>query len=622
MLIISAYFLLILIFGVNHRDAIDFASAISSIGSIMGQPAATPVINSHAMKKPIAGGRLVIEVGLPKSGTTSMFDGFIKLGMHSTHYNLPTKYCDIGLNGTSIYPIEAVTVTTNNKPTKWEEIKASDGCYVATLIQKSLSLGLKPFDLIIETGARKYNQPFQGFFQIDSCRPHPWNFCRIMQADGLDQLTQAYPDALYILNVRRTLEQQVASMNAWADMLNRYRSFGYFKMFAGQSPTKSDTENGALMIEGLENITRNYFLERPKLNFLEICLEDPEAAQKIASFAGIESFPLYHKNSGTYTRGKTAAPTKQGVSAPTTRPAENVGEPGPKTAVPEAHPLGAKEMTLTATNFSRKLIIEVGLPRSGSNVVRDSLEALGVQTAHYVLPNSFCSTTPGRAIVPVNAVNVSTGGVRTYWPQVNVTDGCYVGLFIQKAISKSSPPFDFIYQSGINMNVDFRGYFQLDICRSHPHNFCMFPQVFALDQLTDAYPEAYYILNRRANTMHQVQSLHEESHHKGKLRLYESYGYIDMFTQQTVSRRTGEIPEQQTSSAPSTTRDITALLQDGVQMMDGMHNITRNYFLTTKPKLKFLEVSVDDVDAAAILSTFLDIPQLKLKGHQPVTADR
>jgi hypothetical protein len=186
-------------------------------------------------------------------------------------------------------------------------------------------------------------------------------------------------------------------------------------------------------------------------------------------------------------------------------------------------------------------------------------------------------------IVPVPAVNVSSGDIRSTWNEVTTSDGCYVGLFIQKAISSSGkPPFQLIQQIGRERNENLEAFFQLDICRAQPRNFCIFPQVYALDQITAAYPDAYYLLTRRRNSMHQAEAMHtggnERVHevHRDKLSLYQHYGYLSRFA--------GQSPQK-------------SLVENGALMVEGMHNITRSYFLK-RPKLKFLELETTEFRAA------------------------
>ena len=250
--------------------------------------------------------KMVIEVGLPKSGTSSIFEGLRLLGIESAHYNLPHEECE------SLLPLQGVNVSSGRSHTTWPEIRSSDGCYIAEFIQKALSEGKDPLAYLL---TEKHS--FQAFLQIDACRPPPQsNFCIIPQVFALDQLSKAYPDAYYLMTTRLTLSQHAASMHAWANMLLRFEHFGYFSMFPGQSPNNSVIDNGILMIDGMQNITRSYFHHNPHLRFLEICLEDPHSGPRIAKFLGIPSFPIVRVNSGQYKGSRTASPTYQHTFAP------------------------------------------------------------------------------------------------------------------------------------------------------------------------------------------------------------------------------------------------------------------------------------------------------------------
>jgi hypothetical protein len=347
----------------------------------------------------IVNGQFIFEVGLPKSGTTSMLDGFTQLGMSSTHFHFPQEYCR------GLLPIPAVTVSTNGRSTSWSRITSSDGCYVGMLLQKALSVGRKPLDLILEVGSKHGLPKFQGFFQLDVCRPKPYNFSIFPQIFGLDQLTAAYPDAYYIMTIRSSLQQHVASMNAWADMVRRFQGFGYLSMFPGQSKNKTLLENGAIMIDQFENITRSYFKSRPHLKYLEVCLEDPRSGMMIADFVNISSFPVVHHNNGTYTGGRTPSPTGQHVAAPVAItsqsnirvPSANVSVAGAASAVKDNQTVPAQTAAATvpknvSTPGSKaKLLIEVGLPRSANAELRNEIEMnLEIKSAHYVMDNSYC----------------------------------------------------------------------------------------------------------------------------------------------------------------------------------------------------------------------------------------
>jgi hypothetical protein len=280
----------------------------------------------------IGNGHLIIQVGLPKSGTTSLMQGFDELGVVGSHWWFPPHEC----NHSAVDPIRAVSVSTNYMPSRWDHVPELSGCFLGTMIQKAIADGHKPFHYILQHGAHR-NQSIQGFFQLDVCSVTPsHSFCRFPQVYALDQITEAYPNAYYIMTKRKSLEEHIASMHAWGDMVNRWKTHGYLDIFPGQSSAKTLLENGMLAVAGMENITRNFFRSRFQLKYLEVCLEDVGADQQIAQFLNITTFPLYHVNSGWYNRdGRTPAPTMQHVRAPSLSLHQHMRSASPSVRAPE-----------------------------------------------------------------------------------------------------------------------------------------------------------------------------------------------------------------------------------------------------------------------------------------------
>jgi len=250
---------------------------------------------NHHHKKCIEIDNLIIIVGLPKSGTTSIHSGLLELGIKSAHWEVPDKLCS------RVYPVDEVIVGMPGDRVTWDKVRKADRCYIGVLIQKAISNDLPPLEYITDAG-------YQAIAQMDVCYPKE-DLSIFPQVDAIEILVRAYPTAYFIHTRRASLASHVASMAAWHRMLDRLKDAGWLDRFEGQSYSNTDLENGEIMIEGMTNLTVSVFAKYPDVKFLDITIEAEDAADQVAAFLGLSSFPLEHANSGHYNRHYTAAPT-------------------------------------------------------------------------------------------------------------------------------------------------------------------------------------------------------------------------------------------------------------------------------------------------------------------------
>jgi hypothetical protein len=240
---------------------------------------------------------LVILVGMPKSGTTSIQLALHDLGVTSAHFEVNKwmkKLC-------TRWPVPAVTVGGKDgvPQTLWHQATVADGCYVGEVMQRALAEGRAPLSDLIPLG-------YRAFTQIDCCRG---DACFFPQVEAIHEITRAYPHAFYIHTRRSSVASQVASMDAWDGMLVRFQKAGYMSKFTGQSTNATIEQNAEIMIRTFENATIEYFRRHTNLKFLDVVIEKNDASSKVAAFLEIPSITLEKANVGHYNKGHTAAPT-------------------------------------------------------------------------------------------------------------------------------------------------------------------------------------------------------------------------------------------------------------------------------------------------------------------------
>jgi len=170
------------------------------------------------------------------------------------------------------------------------------------VIQSNIVNRLAPLHSLIESG-------YQAFAQVDVCYPS-FNLNIWPQLDALEEIVAAYPDAYYIHTRRVEVEAHVASIEAWHKMLDRFKASGLLhKYIPSYLHNTTDFALGLLFVKAANKFTENFFAHRPYLKFLDIYIEDKNAAAKLASFLEVENLELMHDNSGHYTKKHTAAPT-------------------------------------------------------------------------------------------------------------------------------------------------------------------------------------------------------------------------------------------------------------------------------------------------------------------------
>jgi len=286
------------------------ASGFSRDMSEFPGPGSTPTANQPK--------ELVVLVGLPKSGTSSVNDALRRLKVKTAHFEVnefrADKIC-------TEWPIAETRVgggSSGIPETFWGKANKPDGCYVGHVMQRALTRGKKPLADLISHG-------YRAFTQIDLCRG---NSCFFPQAEALDELTTAYPKALFVHTRRANLATHVASMDAWDGMLARFQKGGYLSKFAGQSANNSMAANGAIMVQELTRRTLDFFAKRPQLRFIDLSIEDQGSASKLAKFLGVpeQAFALDKTNTGHYDKKHSAAPTSVRVSTQSQRRARAESE--------------------------------------------------------------------------------------------------------------------------------------------------------------------------------------------------------------------------------------------------------------------------------------------------------
>jgi hypothetical protein len=231
----------------------------------------------------------IILVGLPKSGTTAVHEALLEQGVASVHHHVEEHIHN--LCPRDEFPIEAVWVGGNaTRKTYWHDVPAPmHHCYVGTIVQRALLNELPPLEYMIEKG-------FRAFCQLDVC--YPPAVCVFPQLEAIEEITLAYPDAHYLHTRRVTVDVHVGSLTAWKpqvdedSLIDRLRETGYLSLYPSQSANQSEVDNLKHFVREATRETLHFFEKRPQLRFLDVTIEDPQAADKIGLFLGIQNFTL------------------------------------------------------------------------------------------------------------------------------------------------------------------------------------------------------------------------------------------------------------------------------------------------------------------------------------------
>lgn len=201
----------------------------------------TPIRKRDPSHKSVIANKRIIVVGIPKCGTTSLQQFFLKLGFKSVHYNFKNSL------GTH---------------------------HVGQVMEQN-----KKESLPLLGGAL---QSFNAFTQMDCC---DGRVCTFPQMTMLTDLLEQYPDAYYILNTRN-IDHHIHSIMHWSDYAKRLSSFGQFGW------TSDPAQNVRAIGDWISNHNRHarttFSLKKyAHVKFLEIAIDEPDVAKKLCTFLGL-----------------------------------------------------------------------------------------------------------------------------------------------------------------------------------------------------------------------------------------------------------------------------------------------------------------------------------------------
>ena len=185
----------------------------------------------------ISNSSIIINLGMPKSGTTSLDFALKKLHVKTSHQ---VYWCDDKWT-----PLNKTTVGGNFTekivwPSVWKNIYVSTCqercCFLGIEMQRAISQHLPPLQTLINKG-------YRAFTQLDVCYPNDPNvfyklssgLCIFPQVDALEDIVRAYPNALYIYTHRIKFSSHILSIRDYNGMLDRFKSAGYLSRWASQS---------------------------------------------------------------------------------------------------------------------------------------------------------------------------------------------------------------------------------------------------------------------------------------------------------------------------------------------------------------------------------------------------
>lgn len=168
---------------------------------------------------------------------------------------------------------------------------------------------------------------------------------------------------------------------------------------------------------------------------------------------------------------------------------------------------------------------------------------------------------------------------------MKLADACYVGILIQKAMSKLLPPLEYLTNAG------YQAIAQMDVCyqsNSIAADISIYPQVDAIETLIAAYPDAYFIHTKRSSISTHVASLAASI---GMLDCMKNAGLFSRFEGQIASNSDTDNAEV---------------------MVAAMTQLTVNAF-SNVPGVKFLSITIEDQDAPSTIAEFLGLDSFTLE---------
>jgi len=255
-------------------------------------------IDPHSRETPHEGRNLVINVGLPKSGTESLHFALQNVGIKSGHYYVHSTLCNM------IYPVNSITVGGHyvNKTTypriessyHFYSSKGDPICCLAIVMQHTISKKKPPLFTMINDG-------YRGFAELDFM-DSIHNLTIFPMFEMIDELFKYYPKAYYIHTRRVTPDAHVASMSVSYQILQRLKDTGWLNKFPEQSSNNNDFENGIIFVKKVTNITLTAFKKRPDIKFLDLCIDCPGTnnTKLLRNFLGIRNIVYPHTHISSY----------------------------------------------------------------------------------------------------------------------------------------------------------------------------------------------------------------------------------------------------------------------------------------------------------------------------------
>ena len=143
----------------------------------------------------------------------------------------------------------------------------------------------------------------------------------------------------------------------------------------------------------------------------------------------------------------------------------------------------------------KNIIINLGLPHSGSDLIHAALLKLGISSMVSISPQQLCPVSS----FPVH--NVTVGGInvpKTFYPNIQKTN-CLACVVMQRALAEGLPPLHYFMVS------NFTAILQMEcLLNDHSNKISIWPFQM-LDELYKSYPLAYFIHTRRNSTEHHVK---------------------------------------------------------------------------------------------------------------------
>lgn len=213
----------------------------------------------------------IINLGLMKSGTTTLTNFLRRCGIMSEHYFANEVCCQ---------DMQSVPRVVLKDGLVWEAHNNIDKCYVGAVIQKELSEGRRPLSCLLE-------HDIISFTQMDTYQLNLYP-----QLEAIDTILDSYPEAYYLHTTRENPFVHADSIMNWFDLSDAIKNRSYLNLLSRVHDLDklSDFDKMVHFVRAANGRVRAAFQRRGRgaYKVLNVQVHRPGEGRRVASFLGIE----------------------------------------------------------------------------------------------------------------------------------------------------------------------------------------------------------------------------------------------------------------------------------------------------------------------------------------------